>query len=1796
MQRALDFCEILYAPELACDPALAARLAAQAKAQQHPAARAAAGAASAGDGAAAAAALARGPRSTPLRMCSLLATPEFPGGQAGCKDPWADASPTLYWKYVQRKLADRFPGLGAVAAAKQRLPSQKGVGGQKGGGALGGAFRGGGALSGSEALKALPQAIRAAPDFLFDDLKALWATPAAMDAAVAAVHKQGAAGGQTGGGAGGGGNGGGSGGGDGRSVPLSPDGPLGVLLCPPSPTGAGGRRASAAGYPDVAPLVSVARLMWRLDAPQAAIAALAGDEAEAAAASRALCAAITQRLARGVTTVAVFPAHGMGAECVTASAAAAALGGGRERGGGDGGGAAGADPAACAPADTTLPRPASPTSARGRVAAAAALSITVDAGSLRRTRVQRWRVGQRQPHQPRQAGKGGGGPAASSSSPPLRSATVEGGGAPAAFAAFAARDGPESLVRVLRGAFALRNRDAGGLPISAIKFIAEVTERGAVEGGNGAGAGDARVRALAAAPAPLGGSRAAEGASAATTSYHDLSAAAAACGALYRPLAPGDALTCAYELVLPPGAPDRADVRLLAVVVPASATELAAAAAVEPEPSSAAAAAAAAARAAAAAADEAADEAAEGSAPAAHLSQELATADAERRAVAAAERDAAAAAADAARGAAAGGGDAAAAAAAIGAFLAESKTPEAAEGRRQELMRAAAVRLRDAQIMARVLHRGGLAGEAPQLARQGGTWVLGDGSSEEGGGNGGGGGGAGGGGGGGGGVWWRGGNGGGDRGAERDESAGSAAARRAAAEEAAPARYDFTAQPLESAGVCASLRLDGVGSGGGSGGAGAGAGAPPMPPSSLAPRRVALRGVATAADAGSSPTLLPAGALQALAGNLTSPQGLRLCEPATVAYSLAYDAPAGVSGRRSSSKGGGAAGASGGGGAGADSAADDSGCDPSRPARAPLQQVFEASHTVSVVPERPDLVAAAATAAAAGGGGGGGSSSGSGSGSAGATPPPDDGGSGGGGMTLAQAMAAAAAEDGNGGDAGAVDPAVGLLPPAYVAGPFLVRVISTPPAPCGDSSEEGAGEGAGAVTGAGSAAASAAATGTRAAMLAASLQGLRAVPQAPRLTLKHGVALPARKNQAALIATTPWAVARGLREAAQTAADAEAAAARAAAAAAASASASSAGGAAAAPPPPAVQGSRRRRRGLLQLMPTVSVPPALQALAQGLIRGGGGAGGGGGYGGGGGGGGGGYGGGANSAPSSSSAPIRPRPADVRLSPAAAAILSGPAPTALVRVTKQRLLETLNLRSAVTGALGGGPLFVRLDVTVGAAAVAPLGATFTLLGRPGVRVRPAFVAAGAPGNVWRVRGGNVSVYATEEDAAARRPAAVVPARFAAAAAPSSARGGAAAAPSRPQLLIPPYIDEATAQSLAEVIVWAGDADGKEASPVGDEGGERDEAAGAGADGGGGDPAGDRSRPLPRFAQLTVSVDRLTDARVAAEVKGAAERGGFPSPEGVWKLLEGGGGAGGGGAGGIGALAVGGGGGGLAATPPATIEGPVQPLLPYTPDELAAVAAAGGADAPCITLHAPPPLVRVVTAEDDAAPHGPLDAAARAVVGVATPGGRRRRAAMRSGVAPAVKLVNPALEDAASGGGGLGGMGALAPFLGWTNRTAAKASALADKQRRALALASEAVSSVPVEVATALLAQSSGGEAWSSSGGGGAGRSGGQQQQQQPQPHHLSVADAPDGFADPDPVARSLAQSGTAVVCPRAGAAPLAWTMPYRIGPFERCGVYDLVVGAFGSPEAGPASAAAVAPSERVVRVVVGGCGT
>jgi hypothetical protein len=171
-----------------------------------------------------------------------------------------------------------------------------------------------------------------------------------------------------------------------------------------------------------------------------------------------------------------------------------------------------------------------------------------------------------------------------------------------------------------------------------------------------------------------------------------------------------------------------------------------------------------------------------------------------------------------------------------------------------------------------------------------------------------------------------------------------------------------------------------------------------------------------------------------------------------------------------------------------------------------------------------------------------------------------------------------------------------------------------------------------------------------------------------------------------------------------------------------------------------------------------------------------------------------------------------------------------------------------------------------------------------------------------------------------------------------------------------------------------------------------------------------------------------------------------------------------------------------------------------------------------------------------------------------------------------------------------------MGALAPFLGWTNRTAAKASALAEKQRRALALASEAVSSVPVEVATALLAQSSGGEAWSSSGGGGAGRSGGQQQQQQPQPHHLSVADAPDGFADPDPVARSLAQSGTAVVCPRAGAAPLAWTMPYRIGPFERCGVYDLVVGAFGSPEAGPASAAAVAPSERVVRVVVGGCGT
>jgi len=340
-----------------------------------------------------------------------------------------------------------------------------------------------------------------------------------------------------------------------------------------------------------------------------------------------------------------------------------------------------------------------------------------------------------------------------------------------------------------------------------------------------------------------------------------------------------------------------------------------------------------------------------------------------------------------------------------------------------------------------------------------------------------------------------------------------------------------------------------------------------------------------------------------------------------------------------------------------------------------------------------------------------------------------------------------------------------------------------------------------------------------------------------------------------------------------------------------------------------------------------------------------------------------------------------------------------------------------------------------------------------------------------------------------------------------------------------------------------------------------------------------------RPLPQFAQLTVAVDRLTDPRVSEEVRAAAEGGGFPSPDVVWRLLAGGGGK-------DGASPA------VSATPAATVEGPVQPLLPYTADELAAVAAAGGAEAPCLTLHAPAPFVRVLSAQDDTPAAGPIDAAARAVAGVATPGGRRRRAAMRSGAAPAVKLVNPALEEG-GGGAGVGGMGALAPLFGWTNRTAAKAAALAAKQKRALALASEAVSSVPLEVASALISQSgvegvggssrlpgAGATKAAAAGGGAAGGdaagllAGG-------------AADAPDGFGDPDPVARALAESGTAVVCPHAGAPPLAWTMPYRIGPFERCGVYDVVVSAFGSPGA-KASAAAVAPSERVVRVVVDEC--
>jgi hypothetical protein len=1725
MQRALDFCEILYAPELACDRELAARLAAVGGGGRPP--TKSAGVAGGAAAASTPAAKPPNPRSTPLRLCSLLATPEFPGGREGCKDPWADADPTLYWKYVQRKLADRFPGLGAVA--KKLPPVGGGVWARAAGRGAGAAT----AQGGSDALRKLPQAIRAAPDFLFDDLKALWATPAAMDAAVAAANS-----GASGGGSGGGGGAAASSAGPGGN--LWPDGPLGVLLCPPSPV----RHASGAGYPNVGPLVSIARLMWRMDAPQAAIAALADDEAEAAAANRALCSAITQRLAKDVATVALYPAKGMGAECVAASGAAGPAagnppssslaagpsspllpGGQRDLTGGD--------PAACAPAGTTVPRPASPDSARGRVAAAAALSITVDGKSLRRTRVQRWAVGQQQQQQQQSRL-----PSSSSAPPSSNSATVEGGGAPAAFSVALSRDGPESLVRTLRGTFTLRNRDTV-LPISATKFIAEVTDSGP----------GARAAALAAPMAPLGGSRAVEGASATTTTYHDLSLSTS-CG-IYRPLAPGKSVTCPYELVLPPGAPDRAAVRLLAVVAPATAADLAAAAALEPGPNDAASSSSSSSgtspsapgAAPAAAGDQEAEEQKEDAAD--NAEEDDQDDDQEQRLLRQQQRDAELA-AEVARPAPLGGGEAAAAAAAVGSMLAAAKSPQAIASKAQDALRAAGVKLQDAQIKARVLKRGGFGGGAPQLARQGGTWVLGDGSSEA----------------------WKmleegaadGGDAkkaskgaiaaglsslkrGRDRGAERDELASSAAARRAAAEEAAPATYDFAGVPAEAAGVCAHLRLEGVGEGGGSSSSSLSSLS-----SSLTPRRVALRALRPLGGGGNGgSSLAPADALAVLAANLTSPQGLRLCQPAVVSYSLAYDAPAGAL-----KKGGGADGTSGSGG-----------CDPSRPARAPLQQVFEASHTVSVAPDRAGMASPSSSDNAAP------------TTTAITTR----------GKTLAEAMAALAAADRSAG--GEDDAAVGLLPKAYSAGPFLVRVIVTPPPPCASGASSSAAGGApddddGGSGAAGAATAAAAATGTRAAMLAASLQNLRAVPQAPRLTLKHGVALPARKNQAALIATTPWAVSRGLKEAAQRAADAEAE--RAEAAAAAGATAGGDGD----------DGEQARGRVLLQ-MPGAGggLPSSLQGLAQGLVSGGG----------------------ARAAaaggllappsPSSPSPPTRRSPpADVRRSPAAAAVLSAPQPTALVRVTKQRLVDTLNLRSAVMGGLGGGPVFVRLDVTVGAAAAAPQGGTFTLLGQPAVKVRASNprIAAAAPGNVWRVRGANVSVFATEEDAAARRASAVVPARFAVGlgvAAPS-VRGVAAASASassssssssssalRPQLLIPPYIDEATGQSLAEVIVWGGGGGG-----------------GGGTDGRGGGADGGEPRPLPRFAQLTVSVDRLTDERVTSEVRAAAERDGFPSPDAVWRLLGGGGNKG----------ISGGGNASVLATPPATVEGPVQPLLPYTPDELAAVAASGGAEAPCLTLHAPAPFVRVLSAEDDAAPQGAIDAAARAVVGVATPGGRRRRAAMRSGTTPAVKLVNPALEAGAGAGGNMGGMAALAPIFGWTNRTAAKAAALAEKQRRALALASEAVSSVPLEVASALISQSGvdgvggkaalpgmsgsmadaaaaapqGATAQQAGGAGGGGSSGGGG-------GPTGLAEAPDGFADPDPVARSLAESGTAVVCPKAGAPPLAWTMPYRIGPFERCGVYDVVVSAFGAPGA-KASAAAVAPSERVVRVVVDGCGT
>jgi hypothetical protein len=1699
MQRALDFCEILYAPELACDRALAARLLdAQGVGADGGGGGGGGGAAAGGgggdgstgkqtgshDGGKASSSGGSGgrspppnPRSTPLRLCSLLATPEFPGGKEGCKDPWADAAPALYWKYVQRKLSDRFPGLGAVAAAK-KLPDHihHAAAAAAGGllGAAGGGAGGGGSGSklqmlqqraaySSEALRKLPQAIRAAPDFLFDDLKGLWATPAALDAAVAAAER---------------GRGGGKGGDD-DTVPLSPDGPLGVLLCPPSPV----KHHSGAGYPNVGPLVSIARLMWRMDAPQAAIAALADTEAEAAAANRALCSAITQRLAKDVTTVKLYPARGMGPDCV---AVAEVAGGG--------------DPAACPPADTTLPRPASPDSARGRVAAAAKLSITVDQSSLRRTRVQRWSVSQAAVRDALAAG-GAGAAAAAAASAPLTSATVEGGGAPASFAVSLSRDGPASLVRVLRGTFAMSNRDAT-LPISATRFVAEVTAR----------SGDA-AKSLAAgpssfaAPAPLGGSRQVEGASSRTTTYHDLSLSTA-CG-IYRPLAPGQAVTCPYELVLPPGAPDRADVRLLAVVAPATAADLAAAQALEGTSSS----------------------SASSSPPS---SASAAAAEALASALPEDEEEEAAqlllwAAAEGAKERS-GGGSGGSALGDVGAMLAGAKSPEALASKAQDALKAAGVKLREAQIKAQVLRRGGLAGDAPQLARQGGTWVLGDGSSrpalegEEGGENGkskpspfakkaasavlgvvGGAGGAG-------------------RGAERDESASSAAARRAATQEAPPASYDFSRVPERAAGVCARLKLEGLGGGARLSGQHHHHQQGPA----LAPKRVALRG----ARGEGAP---PAGSLAALAANLTSAEGLKLCGPATVAYSLAYDAPLGAFSKK---KGGGAK-------AAAASEDDPAACDPSRPARAPLQQVFEAAHTVSVAPER-------------GGGGGSGGIKNK------AAPPAGAGmAAGGGGKTLAEAMAEAAAAASAAADS---DPAVGLLPRAYVAGPFLVRVIATPPAPPCALQQQQQGSGGGGDATAAADAAAAATTGTRAAMLAASLQGLRAVPQAPRVTLKHGVALPARKNQAALIATTPWAVSRGLREAAQRAADAEAAAA---------ATEEEDGGAS--------SSATTRRRGLLQLR----MPASLQGLAQGLVGGGT----------------------ASQPPPPPPAPARRGPAaDVRRSPAAQAVLAAPTPTALVRVSKQRLADTLNLRSAVTGALGGGPIFLRLDVTVGAAAAAPQGGTFTLLGQPTLRVRSATnprVAAAAPGNVWRVRGANVTVFATEADASARRASAVVPARFAvraATAAPQPPRGvagsvgggpsaaaaaqaaaaaatGADASSSsggvaRPGLLIPPYIEEATGQSLAEVIVWT------------HEHGQQQQGGGSGSTTAAAADEDDAApRPLPQFAQLTVAVDRLTDPRVSEEVRAAAEGGGFPSPDVVWRLLAGGGGK-------DGASPA------VSATPAATVEGPVQPLLPYTADELAAVAAAGGAEAPCLTLHAPAPFVRVLSAQDDTPAAGPIDAAARAVAGVATPGGRRRRAAMRSGAAPAVKLVNPALEEG-GGGAGVGGMGALAPLFGWTNRTAAKAAALAAKQKRALALASEAVSSVPLEVASALISQSgvegvggssrlpgAGATKAAAAGGGAAGGdaagllAGG-------------AADAPDGFGDPDPVARALAESGTAVVCPHAGAPPLAWTMPYRIGPFERCGVYDVVVSAFGSPGA-KASAAAVAPSERVVRVVVDEC--